>query len=627
MNPATSEETPRLTPSPTTQWSLSEYQWGGLEHVDIVSKTRKTTLTVVFDGESGHLFSSVHIVLCCRSDMSEERWRGWEIQQEGSGIHTLRSEVHETENDTNCQPSHAPSNDWTSPTCTAIFEVVHHESTGRIPWLTPAMGKVILRGADHLPQLNDMRILLESEESVTPDTLSLSLSFTHSTKLYTPLDLEASSMSERSLSPPPYFLTTRVVRVFPPSSARKLVARGGLPTEILLSIFRNVAQADRYSGWRRDLVSFALVCRNWTCSLALLLWDFEQPYRGLYWQKTPPNIHALASALTERPVLGLSIKHLSTEYFRGQHSRLGHEAASLSEFTSAFIVILRSTRKLQTLQMTGLDTTQADALVEALYDLRELHTLTTGKDPSQKFNDGVLSIVQLAYCLATWPSLKSLSVYGVTPPADTTPATTLQPPVCSLTELTISRFLHMTDKELMYILSSSFQSLERVTLDSISGITNAGLRTFLSAISQSVSSLTIQFTGYRYGTQQPDERALDAVIGDMPRLRQLRIKGDLATESMLDRRAKLFIASSLASPHAPEQPDSKLPVMELWVDGVPQLHEGFTSRAWPGWKISVPSRWPWCGGVIRTYTTKELDAQTRRPESYLRVVDGRKSVS
>ncbi|KIJ60219.1 hypothetical protein HYDPIDRAFT_32476 [Hydnomerulius pinastri MD-312] len=463
-----------------------------------------------------------------------------------------------------------------------------------------------------------MHILLESEESVTPDTLSLSLSFTHSTKLYTPLDL----VSERSLSPPPHFLTTRVVRVFLPSSARTLVARGGLPTEILLTIFRNVAQADRYGGWRRDLVSFALVCRNWTCSLALLLCDFEQPYRGLYWQTTPPNIHVLASALTERPVLGLSIKHLNTKYFRVQRPRLGHEAASLSELTSAFIVILRSTKKLQTLQMTGLDTSQADALVEALYDLRELHTFTIG-DPSCIFNHGVLSIVQLAYCLATWPSLKSLSVSGVTPPADTTPGTTLRPPVCSLTELTISHFLHMTDKELMYNLSSSFQSLERVTLDCISGITNTGLRTFLNAISHSVSSLTIQFTGYGYGKQR-EELALDAVIGNMPRLRQLRIKGDLATESMLDRRAKLFVASSLASPHAP---DSQLPVIELSVAVVRGLPEGLTSRAWPGWKISVLYKMPQCGGVIETHTMEELDAHKRRPESYLRVVDGRDSVS
>ncbi|KIJ60210.1 hypothetical protein HYDPIDRAFT_117478 [Hydnomerulius pinastri MD-312] len=577
MNPGTSEETPRLTPPPTAQWSLSEYQWGGLEHVDISSGTRKTTLTVVFDGESRYLFSSARIVLCCRSDMSEERWRGWEIQQEGSGIHTLRSKVHETKNDAKCQPSHAPSNDWTLSSFTAIFEIVHHESIGRfLQRLRPATGKVILRSTDHLPQLNDMRILLESEESVTPDTLSLSLTFTHSTKLYTPLDL----VSERSLSPPPHFLTTRVVRVFPPSNAGPLVARGGLPTEILLSIFRYVVQADRYSGWRRDLVSFALVCHNWTCSLALLLWDFKQPYRGLYWQKTPPNIYALARALTERPVLGLSIKHLSTEYFRVQRPRLGHEAASLAEFTSAFIVILRSTKKLQTLRITDLDTSQADALVEALYDLRELHTLTTGNDWSETFNDGVLSIVQIAYCLATWPSLKSLSVYG-TPPADTTPGTTLRPPVCSLTELTISGYLHMTDEELMYILSSSSQSLERVTLDFILGITNTGLRTFLSAISQNVSSLTIQFAGYGYGKQH-EELALDAVIGGMPRLRQLRIKGDLATESMLDRRAKLFVASSLASLHAL---NSKLPVIELWVDDAPQLHEVFTSRAWPGWKI------------------------------------------
>ncbi|KIJ60220.1 hypothetical protein HYDPIDRAFT_117492 [Hydnomerulius pinastri MD-312] len=77
MNPATSEETPRPTPPPIIQWSLSEYQCGGLEHVDISSKTRKTTLTVVFDGESRYLFSSARIVLCCRSDMSGERWRGW----------------------------------------------------------------------------------------------------------------------------------------------------------------------------------------------------------------------------------------------------------------------------------------------------------------------------------------------------------------------------------------------------------------------------------------------------------------------------------------------------------------------------------------------------------------------
>ncbi|KAF9240189.1 hypothetical protein BU15DRAFT_61526 [Melanogaster broomeanus] len=388
--------------------------------------------------------------------------------------------------------------------------------------------------------------------------------------------------------PPPKFQITRVVRVLPTASALPGIMNGGLPTEILLQIFREVARAEAYTGARRDLLAFGLVCRKWTCSLDLLLWDFQG--RGLpHWHTWPPNIHALGKAVTDRPALGLSIRQFSTETFM-RPSLLGFvnngdDLPSNPGFTSDVVAVLRTTNNLQYLDLHDIDVCQIEAVTSALYDLHKLHTFALGIPylPPHTKGRGDIGFVELAHCLARWPALKSMRMLHFHfRPTMMQPAT-LPLPVCALTELVISN-ARLSDSELMHIMSSSLKTLERVVFDTIYGVTYACLRTCLDAISHNVTSLRVgNLRTVRWKDGVQEERVLDATIDKMLRLRSLDISGDMASELMLQRRAKLFTSSTRDRSITM---DSPLPVIQLSLHEVPGLPVGVTDQEWPGWEIS-----------------------------------------
>ncbi|KAF9240188.1 hypothetical protein BU15DRAFT_74107 [Melanogaster broomeanus] len=492
---------PRVLPEmtlapPAAPYWLSEHQWEGSKRAHhLSSENRQTILSVVFHEETRSRFSAICIVLCCRSEIYEEKWRGWDIQQVDSTSHTSRDED-DALSELDCHP---PFNDPALPKCVVVFEVLSYEAPKRME-STPIDGKVVLRATDYLELLgNDsVRILLKTERSLTPDTLSVSSRFTHSPKLYTTRDLRSKPASRYNLMRPLKFQITRVVRVLPTASALPGITNGGLPTEILLQIFREVARATVYSGRRRDLLAFGLVCRKWTCSLDLLLWDFQG--RGLPYSDTwPPNIHALGKAVTERPALGLSIRQFSTATFM-RPSLLGfvHDGDDIPSnpgFTSDVVAI--------------------EAVASALYDLHKLHTFTLGVPyPVQHTGGGGgIGFVELAHCLARWPALKSLGVNHLhLRPTIMEPAT-LPLPVCALTKLVMTD-TRLSDSELMHIMSS-LKTLEHVVFDTIYGVTNASIRTFLDVISHSLTSLSILRTPARRDDVAQDERALDATIDKM----------------------------------------------------------------------------------------------------------------
>ncbi|KAF9240179.1 hypothetical protein BU15DRAFT_74096 [Melanogaster broomeanus] len=458
--------------------------------------------------------------------MYEEKWRGWDIQQVDSTGHTSRDED-DTLSEPDCRP---PFNDPSLPRCVVVFEVVHYEAPILLKQLAPATGKVVLRATDYLELLGNqsVRILLETELSLTPDILSMSLCFTHSTKLYSPTDLRAKSASRYNLTPPFKFQITRVVRVLPTASALPGITNGGLPTELLLLVFREVARAKAYTGRRRDLLAFGLVCRKWTCSLDLLLWDFQDRDEPPHWYAYPPDIHALGRAVKERPCAWAL-------YQAFQHSKL-HSPIAVG------VSILRTTRNLKHLELHNIDVGQKNVLASALYDLHELHTFTLGIPFPALCCEVDIGFMELADCLASWTTLKSFGVFNYVFLPGMAELASLRLPVCALMKLEM-KSTYLSDKELVHIMSSSLNTLEQVVFDTIYGVTDAGIRTCLDAISHNVTSLEILRTPVHRDDLAQDERALDATIDKMVRLRSLDIGGDVATELMLQRRAKLFCAT------------------------------------------------------------------------------------
>lgn len=507
-----------------------------------------------------------------------------DIQQQGSVVHSFRGRVQKV-----------PPNLSTLPRLTVAFEVVvgqtasSNSSTGTLVLRSPASARELRR--------HSIYVLLERELPLTPETLSLALSFTHSTMLCTPII--SGSLDQHSVPTHPAsgieHITTRIVRVLPPVSFRPRITNGCLPTELLIKTFQD---NEFWNNWHKDLLSFAQVCRAWSCAMDVLHARLGFSDDGKLCQSRHLlDVYALAKALSDKPILGYGFHRFTTnnvgitEDWKDVFST--PPRSSTARFTEALIAILRTTKNVRHLHLSQLDACQADALFVVLHELRDLHTVSIGEVEEKLINIGgllrhprmdgekrLLSAAQLARCLSRWPALKSLKLrhlhgfLGLWRFA-------LRPPMCALTQLTLSRS-RVGDKDLVHLFASSAKTLETVVLDRIEGVTNAGLVAFLLAISQNVACLTVQDVALPPFQQWGNlvigrtERALDVVVGKMPRLRELRISGDVASEFMLDRRTKMFIARETSE-------GTRVPVVQLWLDDVPRLC-GFTADGkWPGW--------------------------------------------
>ncbi|KAG8217027.1 hypothetical protein J3R82DRAFT_7343 [Butyriboletus roseoflavus] len=308
------------------------------------------------------------------------------------------------------------------------------------------------------------------------------------------------------------------------------------------------------------------------------------------------DVYALANAVSEKPLLGYTFRHLTTNNFGSSDDWRDifsfPRRKNPTRFTATLIAILRTTKNLECIRLGQLDPTQAHALFTALHALRDVHTLSIGQAeerPIGRFlkchwiddTTRMLSVVQLARCMARWPALKSLKLHHLYSRTTCIWRFALRPPACRLTQLTISQS-HVNDKDLVHLFASSARTLERVVLHRIEGITNVGLLVFLLSISQNVVYSTVQDVALAPFPQWGNlvigrtERALDVVVDKMPSLRELRIGGDVASEFMLARRSKMFVAHSTSE-------EARVPVVELWLEDVPRLC-GFTADIkWPGW--------------------------------------------
>lgn len=505
-----------------------------------------------------------------------------DVQQLGPVIHSLRG-----------RDQNAPPNASTLPKLTVAFEV----AVGETASTKSSFGILVLRSPASAQELrrDSISVLLERELSLTSDTLSLALSFTHSTMLCTPITLGG---LEHSVPTHPAFqiehITTRIVRVLPPVSSRPRITNGCLPTELLIKTFEDIELCD---SWHSDLLSFAQVCRAWTCAMDVLHSNLSFSDGDKCSQSRHLlDVYALAKALSDKPVLGHGFRHFTTNNVgRTEDWKdifILPPRKDTAPFTEALIAILRTTKNVQCLHLGQLDPCQADALFAVLHDLRRLHTFSIGRVEEKPFGglfkhsriDGeprLLSVVQLARCLGRWPALKSLQLHHLHPGILGIWRFALRPPTCALTHLTISRS-RVGDKDLMHLFASSAKTLERVVLDRIEGVTNAGLAVFLLGISQNVVYLTIQdvalppFRHWGNLVIGRMERALDVVVDKMPRLRELRISGDVASEFMLDRRSKMFAIRNTSEV-------TRVPVVHLWLEDVPRLCGFAADGKWPGW--------------------------------------------
>ncbi|KAF8119762.1 hypothetical protein EV363DRAFT_1379702 [Boletus edulis] len=551
-------------------WTI-EYDW--MVSLGSEPQSRETVLCVLFEDGAQRQFSSVRITLLYSSDTTPQHHHTWKIKPYSPPLSVVSRVPFES------QDTFVTPNDPSLPICNIVFTANRHSARSQtISGVAKDCGELVLTETG--PPKDFHNIMFEFDQPLAENTESVSVSFTSSRLLCT-------MITHGVFSDPPSDHSTivgRVVRVFPvdPASKRRTIS---LPTDVLLLVFENLRFPPTYRGWRKDVLSSALVCREWTCALNALLADFrsEESQQGY-----PPEICRFASGLVARPSLGLGIKYLSLGYLEKHPSwdplpdfppgrlstmflaklQLRQGNPRRSQFGKALLSILSVAKNVQTLCLDpGMDLVVAsDDLADTLCGLNKLETFE-GRCP--------LTMAQLVSCVATWPSLKRLSIVNVLPPVDHT--LPLASPSCCLTVLELSD-IPIKDDELICFVSASGATLEQLTLSRISRLTNAGLGAALNAVCTSLTSLYIMSDAL---VRSPgEEHALDATITRMERLTMLKIVPDVASERMVERRAEAFKQRStpaLSEVH-----------LHLLMAGEPEDHSliAAASRVWPGWEMA-----------------------------------------
>jgi hypothetical protein len=567
----------------------SEYDWEA--SLGSKSQSRETVLCVLFDNGTQRQFSSVRITLLCGNDVTSKHHKAWvrrfhfatfrlvnSLTPQHITPHSAVSRVPSESQDT-FAAQNAPS----LPIFSIVFIADRHsarlQTTSRV---AKVCGELVLSDAGSLK--GSSNTIFEFNQPLTENTQSVSVSFTSSHRLCT-------MMTRGVFSDPSSDHSTtvgRVVRVLPVAlrSERKTIA---LPIDILLLIFENLRFPPAYRSWRKDILSSALVCREWTCALSVLLSDFRS--EDSQWGH-PPEITSFANGLVAHPGLGLGIKFLSVGYLEKHPTwdaypelppdtpspmflatlRLRQGNPRLSQFGKAFLSVLNVAKNVQTLRLNpGKDlVVPSDDLADALRGLNKLEAFK---------GRCTLTMAQLVSCVATWPSLKRLSILSVLPPVDQT--LSLAPPSCRLTSIEFVD-VPIKDDELVCLVSASGSTLERLTLTRISQLTNAGLGAALHAVCTSLTFLYI--VSEALARDRGEEHALDATITRMERLTTLNIVPEVASERMVERRAEAFMQRTTP---ALSEVHLHLMISRGAEDG------GLISaanRVWPGWKTDSRSR-------------------------------------
>jgi len=189
-------------------------------------------------------------------------------------------------------------------------------------------------------------------------------------------------------------------------------------------------------------------------------------------------------------------------------------------------------------------------------------------------------MAQLLSCIAACPLLKGLTVWSALSPD--IPSVPLPLLSCHLTDLTL---LHtpVTDDELACLMKASSATLQRLELEFVSHLTNAGLSAALVAVCGSLKYLVIE-TYDGFPRAQGEEHALDATIARMERLTKLKTISKVISVLMLERRAEAFVRQCTSA--AVVLPEVHLNLLMMGVTERDSLVCG-VKRDWPGWKINV----------------------------------------
>ncbi|KAJ6511027.1 hypothetical protein C8R45DRAFT_1068858 [Mycena sanguinolenta] len=308
------------------------------------------------------------------------------------------------------------------------------------------------------------------------------------------------------------------------------------PPEILSTIF-GCAVEDKRESWRATLVSFALVCRDWVVALEHLFHDFGSTPspgdRGI-------KMCAVSKCVQARPQLGNAIWSLSQGHF---DFGSGDEQKYL-ELAIAFKDILYSAKHVRRLEIIETHSSLWEEFIEALGQSRDVTSFTINSVPFDGQKYWCLpTLPDLFRCFLHWERLHELKLSGwdgsnpflqivqqftPTQQIDQTP-----PLSCALKTVLLFNG-PITAPQLSNLTAGSHASLSNLDLNGVVGLSNSGLKDWLFEAGGSLQRLNIEKCSVAKAADE--EYALDAAVGHLAALSNLRVDGDIVSELAISRK-------------------------------------------------------------------------------------------
>lgn len=156
--------------------------------------------------------------------------------------------------------------------------------------------------------------------------------------------------------------TIRIVPIFESRSPFQ-----HLPRRVLRRIVQCTFEY-KNKGWRKNLLTIALVCKGWSHVLDLF-------FRGPVPDNDAPDIFAFARSLEMRPDRMRLIQEFDTQAFHFPTPKGIDEAKELKR-SQIFVTVLQQATLLEKVRLRGIRAPHVSAAVDALSQLREMKSLT-----------------------------------------------------------------------------------------------------------------------------------------------------------------------------------------------------------------------------------------------------------